>query len=334
MSETESLSPAESAYMKSGGTDTAGLEQEYSAGETSQPAPEGQAPAGTAAAPDTTPADGAGDDIDLETDTLITVGPDGKPRGKNGQFVPHQAFHAVREKYKATRSELQNYQEKFARADERLALLNGVLAGNQPAAAAAADDNTPPDPEKDIFGYVKWQAKQIERLSNELKTGSERQQSSEQERAFKSTYVADAMAFHKSTPEFKDAYAHLINGRDKELALMGMADQKQRAAFIAKEEKAIVEQALQRGVSPSQMLFQLAQSRGFTPKPAAAPQSDIAAKIENVKRSQAASASLTGTGGSAGEGLTAAALADMSEAEFESVMSKLSKSERARLLGG
>jgi hypothetical protein len=335
--DTETLSPAEAAYMKSGGSDTAALEQEYGAGDGGNEQPATPDPAAAAAATTTAGQDGAGtndDDLDIDGDTLITVGPDGKPRGKNGQFVPHQAFHAVREKYKTTRDELAQTKEKFARVDERLALLNEVIGANQPKQAEQQQEEMP-DPEKDIFAYVKWQAKQIDTLKSQLTDGSKKQESREAEQHFQRTYIADAMEFNTKTPDFKDAYVHLVNGRDNELKVMGMSDPAERKAFIAREEKAIVVQALQRKVSPSQMLYELAKSRGFTGKAApAVNKNDPASKIENVRKQQAATNSLTGAGGSSGEGLTAAALADMSETEFEQVMSKLSKSERARLLGG
>lgn len=326
----EALSPAEAAYMKSGGTDTAALEQEYGASDAEEAGGGDSQPAAASAPAAQTDAGGDPDDIDVDGDTLITVGPDGKPRGTNGQFVPHKAFHAVREKYKSTRDELAQTKEKFARVDERLSLLNEVLSGQKPAEQQAQQEEMP-DPEKDIFAYVKWQAKQIDTLKSQLTEGTSKQEAREQETVFRNTYIADATAFNSKTPDFKDAYLHLVQGRDKELAFMGMTDANERRAFIAKEEKAIVEQALARKVSPSEMLYQLAQTRGYSKKAAAA---DPVSKIENIRKSQAASLSLTGTGGSSGEGLTAAALADMSEAEFEQVMSKLSKSERARLLGG
>lgn len=249
--------------------------------------------------------------------------------------MPHKAFHAVREKFKATRDELVQTKEKFARVDERLALLNEVLSGQNKPAEQQQQVEEAPDPEKDIFAFVKWQTKQVEALKAQLAEGTTKQQAREQESTFRQTYIADATKFNAENPDFKDAYMHLVGGRDKELAVMGMTDSKERAAFIAKEEKAIVEQALQRGVSPSQMLYQLAKTRGYAKKEApAAQQNDPATKIENIKKQQAASNSLTGAGGSSGEGLTAAALGDMSEAEFEQVMSKLSKTERRRLLGG
>lgn len=327
----EALSPAEVAYMKSGGTDTAALEQEYGSGDAGDAGGGDSQPAATSAPATQSDAGADPDELDIDGDTLITVGPDGKPRGTNGQFVPHKAFHAVREKYKSTRDELATTKEKFARADERLALLNEVLSGQQKPADQTSQQEEMPDPEKDIFAYVKWQAKQIDTLKSQLTEGTTKQEAREQETVFRNTYIADATAFNAKTPDFKDAYLHLVQGRDKELAVMGMTDPAERKAFIAKEEKAIVEQALARKVSPSEMLYQLAQNRGYAKKAA---QSDPASKIENIRKSQAASLSLTGTGGSSGEGLTAAALADMSEAEFEQVMSKLSKSERARLLGG
>jgi hypothetical protein len=88
---SESFTPAEAAYFKSGGTDTAALEAE-NAGQGNHPVIPDSSREGFSNTVEK-PAD-----TDIENpDELVTLGPDGKPRDGKGRFVPHQAFHEVRE---------------------------------------------------------------------------------------------------------------------------------------------------------------------------------------------------------------------------------------------
>lgn len=58
-------------------------------------------------------------------------------------------------------------------------------------------------------------------------------------------------------------------------------------------------------------------------------------RIQQIARGQReAGASLTPAGGQSGEGLTVEKLANMSEADFNAVVGKLSASQRRALMGG
>lgn len=343
---SEGMTAAETAYFQSGGKDTAALEQEWGqtsdsegvTGESnSQQSQQGHDQSTAGGDPD------AEHDPDLEDgEMLVTVGPDGKARNGKGQFVPHKAFHAVREKYKATRDENQQLRDAKARAEERIAVFTDLVAkavGGDPAPVEGADqiDEAAPDPEKDIFGYVKWQAKQVELLKAQLaaKTGSDDARNAEQQ--FRTTYISDATQFLAKTPDFRDAYSHLVQGRDRELAAIGMTDPAERKAYIAKEEKAIVQAALQAKKSPSETLYGLAKARGYAgtaPKPAQQ-HNDQQARIQQIANGQKAAGNhLSNAGGSSGEGLTAEAFLNMTDEQYAEAVSKLSPAQRRTLLGG
>jgi hypothetical protein len=119
---------------------------------------------------------------------------------------------------------------------------------------------------------------------------------------------------------------------------MGMTDVAERNRFIANEERGLVAQAFRSRRSPAQMLYNLAVARGFTapaPSSATQQQADPAQKVEQIARGQrVAGASLSGAGGSSGEGLTADALANMSEEEFAAMAAKLGNARMRQLLGG
>jgi len=315
-------------------------------------------PQNDASAPSETDAD---DDDDGEE--VVIVGKDGKPRAKDGKFVSHQALHKEREKHKATKTELQQAREKLARGDERLAILNEAFqAQTRPAAAAEQDQQKPKnpyeeqtiDPEADFIGW----AKQMQRRSEwNFQRQSEVQQSTAARETFQrvtNAYHEDARRFMSKEPNFEDAYKHLIANRHRELEATGMVDAARRSAFIAHEETQLVIQALQNGRSPSEVIYEFARARGFTPaaaqsqnapfaapagvQPAGASQlpnaSAASQKIQQVKNAQIAAQSLSNVSGGAAKTLTMEALASMSEEEFEAATKGLSKAQKRTLMGG
>lgn len=326
---SESFTPAEAAYFKSGGTDTAALEAENAGSSSEIP---NSSREGFSNAVEK-PADG-----DIENpDELVTLGPDGKPRDGKGRFVPHQAFHEVREKYKATRDELHSTKEKFARADERLAILNEVLGkAGEPAPASAAAD-VMPDPQVDPIGALQFATRKIQALESQLNETKQQAEDRENSRAMKDAYIRDAQAYLKQAPEFGEAYEYLVQSQHEELMATGMHDQARRMRMVAQQERAIVQQALDARISPAQMIHRMAIARGF--KPASVPAKDAAndpmKRIGELAQAQkTAGASLTNAGGTSGEGLTLAALADMDEEQFAAVSAKLGKAKMRELMGG
>ena len=345
----DSFTPGELAYFKSGGQDTTALESEIAANGSGEAggvdkadpsSGEGGTDNGSqrAAAGQEKGSDEGADTEGAEGEEVVIVGKDGKPRSQNGRFVPHAALHKEREKHKLTRSELETAREKMARADERLAVLNEILKQAEPGEQKVApQEETKIDPSADPLGALNQALTKIKSLEAEMGASKNQSQERENARAMQAAYQNDAVRYLSEKPEFKDAYTFLIQGRHRELEAMGMADATERNRFIANEERQIVAQAFQSRRSPSQMLHNLAVARGFQPKAAETetPKTDPVKKIEAIANGQRqAGASLSNAGGSSGEGLTAAALADMSEEEFASVAAKLGKSKLRQLLGG
>lgn len=342
----DELTADELAYLESGGKATEGLPapEAPSEPETQNAAPE--PPAAQESAPDE-----EGDD-DGDDDAEIVVGPDGKLRAKNGKFVSHKALHKERERRKLATKEAEELRLKLARGEERLAILNEAFNANgDPKSAQQQNIPTttpnplnedPIDPEKDFFGWAKQMQRQKDYLAQQLNHTSSEVQQREQFRAVTETYHNDARRFMAQTPDFQDAYMHLIQGRHRELEFMGMKDERQRNQYIAQEEAQIVMQALQAGQSPAQMMYQLAQTRGFAPgaKPPAQqngapppPKTNAQQKIEQLRNGQQAAQSLSNVAGSAGDSLTMSTLASMSDAEFSAVVDKMSKAQVEKLLG-
>jgi hypothetical protein len=333
----ESFSPAEAAYFSSRGADTTGLEAETAQGDSQagdgvqggSPTPSAQT--GFSGAPEgQEQADGDGDG-----DEVVIVDKNGNPRGKNGRFVPHQALHHERQRRKSVETELQATRERLARGDERLAVLNEILGKEEPAArASAAGVEQEIDPNVDPLGALQLAYTKIKQLESKMQESSTQQQERENSRAMLSAYQNDAARFVQEKPEFQHAYSYLFAGRHRELEAMGMTDQAERNRFIANEERQIVSSAMQSRKSPAQMLYNLAVARGFSHSPAA-PQQNDAQRLEHLAKAQrVAGSSLSSAGGTSGEGLTPAALANMSEEEFSTVAAKLGRAKMRQLMGG
>lgn len=342
-STAEGLSDAERAYFESGGTDTSGLEIE-------EPTPEPKAAAEPSAEGDEKATAPAGE---TEDDDII-VDENGKARdAKTGKFVPyvpHAALHKERSRRKQVEDENLSFREKLARVEERLSIFNELIGkGDLPTAAPAAKpeaksvfDEEPIDPEEDVFGALKQQQRINAELRRQMSEGAKAREQQEAVSTVKTAYQQDATAFMAKTPDFKDAYGHLISTLHRELELMGVSDEAERNRAIAEQERELVSRALAQKKSPSELIYSIAKTRGFSSAPSAAidkqsqpaPKATADARIENVRRGQGSVISLAKAGGASGEGLTVEALASMNEAEFAAMTKNLSKAQMRALMGG
>jgi|GEM_PF-3681360 len=370
--DAESFTAAEAAYFSSKGADTAGLDGSASAdvgasaGGAAQPA-ESSASAGAAAAANEG-GQAAQAVTDEDGDLVITIDEQGRAKdAKTGRFVPHASLHRERERRKSVEAEFQVTREKYARAEERLAVLNEILAASNEGASAGADgdaakqqkpksvfEEEPIDPAQDIFAAFDQQRRMNLELAKMMREGQEKQAQAQKlteaekaEQSLIAAYRSDAQRFSAEKPEFKDAYTFLVKQRHAELEAFGITDAAQRNAQIQAEERQLAETALKQKLSPAAVLFKMAQARGFAPAAqveaaktqaqaagADAAQKEAAQKLDAIRRGQQASASLSGAGGRGNEGLTLENLANMSDEEFAAVHSKLGKRAMKKLMQG
>jgi hypothetical protein len=273
---------------------------------------------------------------EVDDEEGIYLDQDGKARSVlTGKFVPHAALHKERERRKAVESEYGNMREQMARAQERLAVLNEVISASE-APPAAARSNEPPDPEQDIFAAFKWQPERLKTLEAAREADTHKAQQRQMTEQVQTLYRQDAMRFAQQQPDFPDAYQYVANSYQAELKALGYNDQQIHGRMLQEEGQLVVE-ALQRQISPAQVIYERAKARGYAKKdaaPAPAPQQSNTNKLESIQKAQKQQASLSGAGGSPGEGLTIESLANMSEDEFSAVYTKLGKSGYRKLMGG
>lgn len=275
-----------------------------------------------------------------EADKAKPEAKDAKPEGDKPKqsMVPHGAMEAERQKRKGVEAELAKERreatERQTRLDERLRLINDALTPKQQQPAV-------PNPDEDIFGYAKHLESQINELrgmsAQDRQQAQQREQAENQNRQLMSAYMADAQSFAAETPDFMEAYRHLLASRDQELAAMRYTPM-QRQEYIRNDEMNIAQSALAQGRSPAETIYNLAKLRGFAGKAPAqqeqqqeqpkldAPKPDGAQEIARLNANKEAAASLSGSGGAPGGGkITLETLDRMDKDEFKAFVAKLNR---------
>lgn len=253
-----------------------------------------------------------------------------KPKRKD-QRIPLRKLLEKEELLKQAERERDAIKEQFARADERLRLLFSTQQQEQ------TKEPPPPDKNQDPLGYMDWQQGRIDALARVQQQQLEEFQRQSQINAVDAAYKQSWGAFASKTPDALDAYQHFVNVTAGYLEMQGVAPA-QINAMVENEERKITFAAMQRGVSPAELIYEKAKSFGYQPKPSKQQSEDATKKaeadIERRQRGQVAGKSLSNTGGSRGaQAITAAELANMSDDEFEEVRSKIGDRAFRKLMG-
>jgi hypothetical protein len=250
--------------------------------------------------------------------------------------VPLATFLEEKKARKELSGKLTEYEKQIAEFKGKFAIIDRLKFAGE---AAEEQPKGPPNPEEDIFGAVKHITDKltgIEKETAEQKAASEAatKQATEQ-KEFVDKYRTACDEFEGTTPDFKAAYNFLLNSRAAELKAIGYdTPQSLHEALIA-DELAIAQMAFQKGKSPAEMLYNLANQRGYKKEAAAEPGKGAAAeKLETIERGQAANKSLSNAGGSSGDPeMTAESLLAMPIDEFEAWTNK-NPAKARRLFGG
>jgi hypothetical protein len=322
------LTPAEQAYIESGGENAEALIAENAATNEGEAAPAVDPAADTKTE---TKSDPKAETEPVADDTAADLAAS-DPQRPPPQRVSYHKFKRTEERARAAERELTDMREKFARGDERMRLLAEALTVTPPK------DDTPPDPETDIFAFVRWQSRQMDRLANELRStrgeiGATRETLEERHAAdaLQSAYQRDAVAFARATPDFVHAYNHMLGTRAQMLEDQGYGAADVRG-ILANEERGLVQRALQANKSPAEMIYAIAQRFGYRRPDGQAPDGKSARSggrqngkpsaselIETIRAGQGAGKTLSGAGGAASD-LSVEALVNMSEADFNTLL--------------
>jgi len=134
-----------------------------------------------------------------------------------------------------------------------------------------ATEAPPPDKTLDPLGYMTHQMEKLEAQLAAMKEAQEaaKTQSTQEQQAqaFMQHVRSQVEAFEKATPDYQEAYKHLMQTRTQDFKDLGMTDQ-QVAQNLANEEMMITQQAIKSGKNPAEMVYAMAKRYGFKAAPA------------------------------------------------------------------
>lgn len=182
-----------------------------------------------------------------------------------------------------------------------------------------------PDLGADPVGHF---AAKTQQLEQQVKQQAETVQQAEQRRQyeaqvaqFDNAYRTQALQYAQETPEFNDAYTHLVTSRQQAYEQAGI-DPSEYAQRLVMEERQVAQTAFMLGINPGVLIHQLAQASGFKPK--GQTQVKQQPNLETIAKGSQAK-SLSGVAGSPKQNLTLEALAEMDDKDFEANWDKLVK---------
>lgn len=343
----EEAAAAEARTAAKGGGNQRLVQEPDHDGDEPAPAPKPAAPAAAPATP--TPATGpaaapaaapvpaqvpaAGDD-DVEGAVSATDG---------GRYVPVATHISQR---KALQGQLKDMEASFAELKKQNELLMKIAEGKvAPVAAPAAAAPVPvPEPPKNPYDeatypleHERWERQQLAALVAEMqkqgKTASEQAAHRQAVTEAQESYIAAHKVFVNANPAFAPAYKWVTDAWKRVAMAQGMTETQAVQAANAMEWQT-VQNAVERKMHPSQVIWDIAKAAGYveapTPAPAAAPAGGGAPaaaapapaqtpeqKIQLAQAGAAAAISLSdAAGGSAPTPLTLATVAKMSKEEF------------------
>ncbi len=238
------------------------------------------------------------------------------------KMVSLSALHEERGRRKATENEKRALENQIAELRGKFSIIERLNAPQQ---------LEPPSVENDIFGVVKNTTQTVAEIQRRLKADEEARRADGDRHNLITAYKMDAAQFESRNPDFKAAYTHLLNSRATELKAMGYDDPMQLHQALTNDEMSIAQMALANRKSAAEVIYHLAQQRGYRP---AGGGGKGAEKLDTITRGQNANKSLSNTGGGAGDGdVTADMLLKMPMDEFEAWCTK-NPARAKRLMGG
>jgi len=230
------------------------------------------------------------------------------------------------------RSRRKELDGKNRELESQIAELRGKFSIIEKLQAPAAEQKEVPTVETDIFGVVKNTTETLAEIQKRLNADDEAKKADGDRNNLITAYRMDAAQFEAKTPDFKAAYNHLLNSRAAELMAMGYDDPVQLHEALTADEMAIAQMALGKKKSAAEIIYNLAQQRGY--KKAEPGGGKGAEKLDAIERGQNANKSLSNTGGNSGDGeMTGEMLLKMPADEFEAWCAK-NPAKARRIMGG
>jgi len=229
-----------------------------------------------------------------ETDwTPVSTGVTKQEKERDGRFVPLQALQEGRAEKKQLREELKAYREWQAQLAQRLRQI------------PAAQPTQAPDPQTRPLEYINHVLSNMQASTAELQQWRKQQEQMIQQWAAAQQSADWAAAqereFAREQPEYPADYRYAAEARDQELQALGFSDPGVRASILRNNTAEIIQNVIQQGRNPAELVWEYARSRAFAPKTARAAAGNAEAQAKIAAGLQAGGAKLN-QGGAAGEG--------------------------------
>lgn len=144
-----------------------------------------------------------------------------------------------------------------------------------------------PDENIDPLGNMMQQLKRVNAALEQQTSAQQQLTLKQQLNDFTTSVQASKAAFEATTPDFKDAYAHIRNLRTEDLRSAG-APEKDIPQILLQDEFQLAQTAISRGKNPAEEMYAMAKRYGYTPKAQSAQPIPPAAKMDQLKAGQAA----------------------------------------------
>ena len=246
--------------------------------------------------------------------------------------VSHKDFHRANERRKEAEAEREAIKAERDRYHQRMSELLEAMQPKQPEPAVEV-----PDPERDIFGYVRHLESELKGLKGESALTKEQAQAQEQFAQVLNSSRGDVEAYAEENPAAPYAMGFLVNSITAELKAYAKAGRRPMseqavAEELQKREYDITLWAAERGVRPAEVLYELALARGFDPASVQRGQSsgaapgNVKAEVERMMRNEDTrnkAKSLGGSGSAGGvDALTTKEVVEMSDEDFAAFKKK------------
>lgn len=291
----ELLDASEAALLAGGNAPEAAAESrpESSAGATEEAAEEPEA--------------GSGERRGLSEEAMRKLGPN--------DSVPAWSLVKERQEVRELRRKLAAQEEAWARANQRLQ----QLQERKPNSAVAADPE--PDRSADPAAHQAWQMRQYQRALVGL---YEQQQAAAQAAALQHqgnvAWRLEQEFAQNGHPDYYERVKFLKARRARELELMGIGEEAERARIVHQDSQLLVNTALRQGRNPAEVAYRLAEEWGYKGGQSA-PSGGAEEKIRELARKQAAGQSLQTLGGRPPQGgLTLEAIAALDDEAYEKLL--------------
>ncbi len=245
------------------------------------------------------------------------------------KMVPYGALHEERERRKEYQKMLQEQQQRYDQALQRILDRTAPQAQQQPI----------PSFEDDPLNNANYRLQTLEQRL------AEKQQIEDQNRAHMEyaqaeqklvfNYQKHAMAYAQQNPEFPKAYEYLVTQRLKEYEAAGYTPDEANALLL-EDEKAMVARAFHENVNPAERIFNLAKVRGFSSQPVQTETQNTAKqneeKLQRMQKGLAESKSLSNVSGKAENAMSLDVLAAMSDDELDEFITNKNWSKLEKLM--